>query len=84
MDELNEDTEIVRVPSTALVNGQPVESSVIDLASTDQDIDTAVVSFFDVDYIRRHDDDNDQSERARERSDERRFKQNEQYLKGMR
>ena len=57
---------------TARVNEQPVNVDVIQLATTEQGVDTAVVSFFDVTYVRSEEDHNGFMPRAKERFDERR------------
>lgn len=62
-----EETEVVRVREQAFVNDQRVAPEVVKLASDDDAIDTAVVSFFDVDYVRTGEQKPVYGERARER-----------------
>lgn len=62
-----DETEVVRVREETFVNDQRVEPAVKRLASEDEEVDTAVVSFFDVDYVRSGEDKQVYGERARER-----------------
>ena len=47
--------------------GRSVEPAVVHLASDDEAVDTAVVSFFDVDYVRSGEEKQVYGEKARER-----------------
>ena len=56
----------------ARVNHQPVDSEVIQLASTEEGVDPAVVSFFDVAYVRSEEDHSGYMSLAKERFEDRR------------
>ncbi len=64
-------TQVTRIRNERLINEQPVAEEIVRLASEEEGVDTAVVSFFDVDYVRSDDDYNAHSERARDRLDKR-------------
>lgn len=61
------------------LNDQPVKPEVVELASDEEGLDTAVVSFFDVDYVRT-DERNVFSSGALDRSEQRR-QQSPPFLK---
>ena len=74
-------TEVIRFRPTEVLNGQPVDANLVELAKDDEAVNTAVVSFFDVDYVRKAEDENEQSERARSRSIVRRNKESDSFIR---